>query len=63
MKRFLLILIFLTKSVYADLDEAIAYADAQNEQAMAIGIKCREQDLYLPYNQEGIKEFGLADLN
>ena len=28
MKRFLLILIFLTKSVYADLDEAIAYAEA-----------------------------------
>ena len=49
--------------VYTLSDEAIAYADAQNEQAMAIGIKCREQDLYLPYNQEGIKEFGLADLN
>ena len=49
--------------VYTLSDEAIAYADAQNEQAMAIGIKCREQDLYLPYNQEGIKEFGLADLH
>jgi len=49
--------------VYTLSDEAIAYADAQNEQAMAVGIKCREQDLYLPYNQEGIKEFGLTDLN
>ncbi len=49
--------------VYTLSDEAIAYADAQNEQAMAIGIKCREQDLYLPYNQDGIKEFGLSDLN
>ena len=49
--------------VYTLSDEAIAYADAQNEQAMAVGIKCREQDLYLPYNQQGIKEFGLTDLN
>ena len=43
-------------------DEAIAYADAKNEQALAIGMACRESDIYLPYNQEGIKEFDVGDL-
>ena len=49
-------------AVYTLSDEAIAYADAKNEQAMALGIACREKDLYLPYNQEGITEFDLGDL-
>ena len=48
--------------VYTLSDEAIAYADAKNEQALAIGLACRENDIYLPYNQEGVKEFDLGDL-
>ena len=50
-------------AVYTLSDEAIAYADAQNEQAMAIGMKCRVQDLYLPYNHHGVKECGLSAIN
>lgn len=49
-------------AVYTLSDEAIAYADAKNEQAMALGIACREKDLYLPYNREGVTEFDIGDL-
>ncbi len=49
-------------AVYTLSDEAIAYADAKNEQALAIGMACRESDIYLPYNQEGVKEFNIGDL-
>lgn len=49
-------------AVYTLSDEAVAYGDAQNEQAMALGIKCREEGVYLPYNVEGVTEFELSDL-
>tara|TARA_R110000765_G_scaffold189717_1_gene295062 strand:- start:243 stop:695 length:453 start_codon:yes stop_codon:yes gene_type:complete len=49
-------------AVYTLSDEAIAYADAKNEQAMALGIACKEKGLYPPYNQEGVTEFDLGDL-
>ena len=49
-------------AVYTLSDEAISYADAKNEQAMALGISCKEKGLYLPYNQEGVTEFDLGDL-
>ena len=49
-------------AVYTLSDEAIAYADAKNEQAMALGMACKEKGLYPPYNQEGVTEFDLGDL-
>tara|TARA_R110000824_G_scaffold80012_8_gene201538 strand:- start:3952 stop:4725 length:774 start_codon:yes stop_codon:yes gene_type:complete len=49
-------------AVYTLSDEAIAYADAKNEQAMALGIACKKNDLYAPFNQEGVLEFDLGDL-
>lgn len=49
--------------VYTLSDEAIAYGDEKNEQAMSIGIECRNSGVYLPFNnREGITEFGLNDL-
>ena len=49
-------------AIYTLSEEAIAYADAKNEQAMALGIVCKEKDLYVPYNQPGVREFDLGDL-
>ncbi len=49
-------------AVYTLSDEAVAYGDAQNEQAMATGLRCKEQDLYLPYDVVGVTEFDLSDL-
>jgi len=49
-------------AVYTLSDEAIAYADAKNEQALALGIFCKENDIYLPFNNQGITEFDLGDL-
>ena len=49
-------------AIYTLSDEAIAYADAKNEQALALGLMCREKNQYLPYNQTGVKEFDLGDL-
>ena len=49
-------------AIYTLTDEAIAYGDAKNEQAMAVGMACRERNEYLPYNQSEIREFDIADL-
>jgi hypothetical protein len=49
-------------AVYTLSEEAIAYGDAQNEQALSVGLACEEAGIYRPYNVEGVTEFGLADL-
>ena len=49
-------------AVYTLSEEAIAYGDAQNEQALAVGLACVVAGIYRPYNIEGVTEFGLADL-
>ena len=43
-------------------EEAIAYGDEKNEQALAMGIKCRESGEYKPYNNDSTIEFNLDDL-
>ena len=49
-------------AVYTLDDEAIAYADSANERAMALLLKCREQDEYKPFGLSGEVEFSLSDL-
>ena len=49
-------------AVYTLSEEAIAYGDAQNEQALAVGLACEAAGIYRPFNVEGVTEFGLADL-
>jgi len=48
--------------VYTLSEEAIAYGDEKNEQALAMGIKCRESGEYKPYNNDKTIEFKLDDL-
>ena len=48
--------------VYTLSEEAIAYGDEKNEQALAMGIKCRESGEYKPYNNDQTVEFKLDDL-
>ena len=48
--------------VYTLSEEAIAYGDEKNEQALAMAIKCRESGDYKPYNNDSTIEFNLDDL-
>jgi hypothetical protein len=48
--------------VYTLSDEALKYAQARNEQALALIQDCSKNDDYKPYNCEGIQEVGLKDL-
>ena len=49
-------------AVYTLSDESIKYAQARNEQALALIQDCSKNDDYKPYNCEGIQEVGLKDL-
>jgi hypothetical protein len=42
--------------------EALKYAQARNEQALALIQECVANDDYKPYNLEGEQEIGLKDL-
>lgn len=48
--------------VYTLTQEAIEYGHAKNQQALEIGLKCRETGDYKPFNNGLITEFNLADL-
>ena len=48
--------------VYTLSEEALKYAQARNEQALALIQDCSKNDDYKPYNCEGIQEVELKDL-
>ena len=48
--------------VYSMHPEALKYAQARNEQALALIQECVANDDYKPYNLEGEQEIGLKDL-
>jgi hypothetical protein len=48
--------------VYRLSDEALVYAQAKNEQALELLLRCKEQDDFKPYNLEGIQTVELSDL-
>lgn len=50
-------------AVYTLSEEALAYADARNEQAMALGLECERKGEYQPFNQQSVTEFGIGDLS
>ncbi len=49
-------------AVYTLSDEALKYAQARNEQALALLLKCKDRDDFKPYNLEGIQTVELTDL-
>ena len=50
-------------NVYTLSDEAIAYGDAKNEQALSIGLECQRTDEWLPYGStQKCIEFDIHDL-
>ena len=48
--------------VYTLSDEAIAFGDARNEQAIDIAHKCFESESWAPYNNTGVTEFNVDEL-
>jgi hypothetical protein len=48
--------------VYTLSEEAVQYGHAKNQQALEIGISCRDSGNYQPFNNGGVTEFDLADL-
>ena len=49
--------------VYTLSDEAIAFGDARNEQALKIGLECLETDVFTPFNaHHNVVEFGADEL-
>jgi hypothetical protein len=48
--------------VYTLSEEAVQYGHAKNQQALEIGIRCRDSGNYQPFNNGGVTEFDLADL-
>lgn len=49
-------------AVYTLSDEAIEYGAAKNEQALKIGLDCQRKNEWLPYNRDGVIEFGIDEL-
>ena len=48
--------------VFTLSEEAIEYGNAKNEQALALGLRCRETGIYRPYNMSETIEFDVNDL-
>jgi hypothetical protein len=48
--------------VYTLNAEALKYAQAKNEQALSLLLKCEEDEDFKPYNLEGVQEVQLRDL-
>ena len=48
--------------VYTLSDEAIAFGDARNEQALATGLQCLEKNEWLPYGSIDPVEFEVNEL-
>lgn len=48
--------------VYTLSDEAIAYAESKNEQALATILEAEKSGIYLPYGVEGTTEIGIDEL-
>jgi hypothetical protein len=48
--------------VYTLDDEAIAYGDSRNEQAMAQLLRCQQEDNFKPFGLDSEVEFKLGDL-
>jgi hypothetical protein len=49
-------------AVYTLDDEAIAYGDSRNEQAMAQLLRCQKEDDFRPFGLDSEVEFKLSDL-
>ena len=48
--------------VYTLSDEAIAFGDARNEQAIAIAQQCFDSGEWMPFNNAGVTEFSVDEL-
>tara|TARA_Y100000114_G_scaffold22758_1_gene18481 strand:- start:618 stop:1394 length:777 start_codon:yes stop_codon:yes gene_type:complete len=48
--------------VYTLSDEAIAFGDARNEQAIAIAQQCFDSGEWMPFNNAGVTEFDVDEL-
>ena len=49
-------------AVYALSDEAAAYAQARNEQALQTILECKDRDVWKPFNVSGVQTVELGDL-
>lgn len=49
-------------AVYALSDEAAAYAQARNEQALQTILECKDRDVWKPFNVSGVQTVELSDL-
>lgn len=49
--------------IYTLSDEALKYAQAKNQQALQLLLRCQNEDDFKPYNLEGVQTIELSDLN
>ena len=49
--------------IYTLSNEALKYAQAKNQQALQLLLRCQNEDDFKPYNLEGVQTIELSDLN